>query len=142
MRYTQHTTYVHTYSRCTHKNTSPVFASITQVITYLQTKRLSSNLCPSRIIFTVKFHIILFEWRLVLLIHPMCFIFSLGLTCLRQLMIICGSTFVPLAPFLENDIWNCNQTKQEQKDMITLKTNLILGPNKQKRKRGRLHAQS
>ena len=78
-------------------------------------------------------------------------------------MVICGSTFVPLAPFLENDVRNFNQTKQEQKDMITLGTHLIyvrnfnqtkqeqkdmitlgthliLGPNKLKRKRGSLHA--
>lgn len=139
-RYTQHTPYAHAYTRRTRTHTSPVSGYIVQVITYPQTKRSSSNLCPSRIIFAVKFHMPLFEWRLVLLIHPMCFLFFLGLTCLRQLMVICGSTFVPLAPFLENDVRNFNQTKQEQKDMITLGTHLILGPNKLKRKRGSLHA--
>lgn len=124
-RYTQHTPYVHAYTRRTCKHTSPVFGYIVQVITYPQTKRLSPNLCPSRIIFTVKFHMPLFERRLVLLIHPMCFTFFLDLTCLRQLMVICGSTFMPLAPFLENDAQNFNQTKREQKDVITLGTQLI-----------------
>lgn len=73
-----------------------------------------------------------------LLINSVCFVFSLGLTCLKQLqppVVICVSAFVHMclwATLLENEAGDHSQTQQEDKGMAALGSNLTLCPKEPK----------